>query len=337
MPQAVHPFYPALPNHNLQPFRAFPSTPRDNRSTFLVGQSARTKGMHMAKDKKISDLPGISQAAIMGLSRSGIVTMNDMVNADFDKVAYLLEDYNEATRLLKEARKAVEQQQSRRSRNSQPEPPPPPMSEIPAPLTQRIVNDEVQEVRPARPEPVRLDAARPSKPLRIPAPPPSDGPFQQALSFATRGLRIDDSPGRQAAAKRMSVAGLLLRYGASESDIITALILEPAEAGTISADEAATKFGPKVEKTLEECASLRAVPLLPSGKLPRYYLDMARSASLSARRVCAAYIPYLSEGPSGVSAQVYGRLLCEALEAGGPDELISACRAALESGVKMAA
>lgn len=284
----------------------------------------------MAKDKKISDLPGISEAAVMGLSRSGFVTVTDMVNGDFDKIAYLLEDYNEATRLLKEARRVVEQQQSRRSRN-QSEPPPQPVAEIPAPLTQRIVSDHEPEAD-RRPEP-----ARPNKPIRIPAPPPSESAFQQALACATRGLNIEETAGRQAAAKRMSVAGLLLRYGATESDIISALILESAEAGAISASDAASKFGPKVEKTLEECASLRAVPLLPSGKLPRYYLDMARGASLSARRVCAAFIPYLAEGPNGVSPQLYGRLLCEALEAGGPDELIAACRAAMESGVRMAA
>lgn len=287
----------------------------------------------MPKDKKISELPGISQAAVMGLSRSGFVTVTDMVNADFDKVAYLLEDYNEATRLLKEARRIVEHQQSRRSRSqSEAAPARQPAPEIPAPLTQRIVSDHVPESERVRPEP-----ARPNKPIRIPAPPPSESPFQQALSFATRGLNIDESAGRQAAAKRMSVAGLLLRYAASESDIIAALILEPAEAGAISADDAATRFGPTVEKTLEECASLRAVPLLPSGKLPRYYLDMARGASLSARRVCAAFIPYLAEGPNGVSPQLYARLLCEALEAGGPDELIAACRAALDSGIRMAA
>jgi hypothetical protein len=285
----------------------------------------------MPKDKKISELPGITQAAVMGLSRSGFMTVTDMVNADFDKIAYLLEDYNEATRLLKEARRIVDHQQSRRSRHHA-ESAPGPAPEIPAPLTQRVVSDHVPEAERVRPEP-----ARPSKPLRIPAPPPSESPFQQALSFATRGLNIDEPAGRNAAAKRLSVAGLLLRYGASDSDIIAALILEPAESGAISADDAAARFGPKVERILEECASLRAVPLLPSGKLPRYYLDMARSASLSARRVCAAFVPYLSEAPNGVSPQLYARLLCEAVEAGGPDELIAACRAALDSGLRVAA
>jgi len=302
----------------------------------------------MAKDKKISDLPGITQAAVMGLSRSGIVTINDLVAAEFDKVAYLLEDYNEATRLVTEARRIAEHQNSRRSRGGpqsgqgqQPTQPPP---EIPAPLTQRIVSDTSSpEPTPHRPmEPGRF--ARPQL-LRIPPPPaPSgDSPLQLAMAIATRGLNLSDSPGvghdesRAILAKRLSVAGLLLRYGASGADVIAALVLEPAESGAIGADEVASRFGPKVERTLEECASLRAVPMLPSGKLPRYYLDMARAAPLSARRVCAAFLPYLNEGPHGVSASAYARLLCEALEAGGHDELIAACRNAMESGIRAAA
>lgn len=301
----------------------------------------------MAKDKKISELPEISPAAVMGLNRSGIVTVNDLVAADFDKVAYLLEDYNEARRLVTEAHKMVENQQQaggRRSRNqpaaSQPAP------QIPGPLSQKIVSEPPAPPEPSQAPPTPrapLDPTRFARPqlLRIPPPPPNDTPLQLAMAIATRGLTLSDNGGhdesRAALAKRLSVAGLLLRYGACGSDVIAALILESAESGVVSADEVASRFGPKVERTLEECASLRAVPMLPSGKLPRYYLDMARSAPVSARRVCAAFLPYLNEGPNGVSASAYARLLCEALEAGGHDELIAACRAAMETGVRAAA
>jgi hypothetical protein len=295
----------------------------------------------MAKDKKISELSGISPAAVMGLNRSGIVTVNDLVLAEFDKVAYLLEDYNEAARLLKEARKIVD---SRRGRNASepqqaaPQPPTPtPAPEIPGPLGQKVVPVNGASASGA-PEPLR-----PGKPqlTRIPAPPPSDTSLQQAMTVATRGLHLSDQrPGddsRSTLARRLSVAGLLLRHGASEAEVIAGLILEPAESGSLSADDVGLRFGPRVERVLEECASLRAVPMLPSGKLPRYYLDMARTASLPARRVCASYVPFVSEGPHGVSGPVYARLLCEALEAGGPDELIAACRAALETGARAAA
>src|ERR1043165_6442236 len=98
----------------------------------------------MAKDKKINDLPGISQAALMGLNRSGIVTVNDLVAAEFDKVAYLLEDDNEAARLLKEARRMVEQQGSRKSRSQQDSAPAQAPSEIPGPLGQKVVSDHPQ-------------------------------------------------------------------------------------------------------------------------------------------------------------------------------------------------
>ena len=302
----------------------------------------------MAKDKKISELPEITQAAVMGLSRSGIVTVNDLVAAEFDKVAYLLEDYNEARRLVTEAHKVVEQQQNRKGRN-QPAGAQSAGPQIPGPLGQKVMNEaEVSsESQPARApsDPTRF--ARPQL-LRIPPPPPSpsnDSPLQHAMAVATRGLTLLDTANgandqsRVILAKRLSVAGLLLRYGSSGADVIAALILEPAESGTITAEEVGTRFGPKVERTLEECASLRAVPMLPSGKLPRYYLDMARAAPLSARRVCAAFLPYLTEGPPGaaVSTAAYARLLCEALEAGGHDELIAACRNAMEGGVRAAA
>lgn len=305
----------------------------------------------MAKDKKINELPGITQAAVMGLNRSGIVTLTDLVAAEFDKVAYLLEDYNEATRLVTEARRMVEQQQHKRGRHAANSPAPQPPPEIPAPLAQKVIDSEEQRAHESRDRQDSREArlhesreARANDPtrfarpqlLRIPAPPPNDTPFQHALAVATRGMSITESTGndesRALLAKRLSVAGLLLRYGASGHDVIAALILEPAESGQISADEVAQRFGPKVERTLEECASLRAVPMLPSGKLPRYYLDMARAAPLSARRVCAAFLPYMTDGHHGVSATAYARLLCEALEAGGHDELIAACRSAMESG-----
>ncbi len=308
-----------------------------------------------AKDKKINELPGITQAAVMGLSRSGIVTLNDLVSAEFDKVAYLLEDYNEATRLVTEARRIVEFQQSKRSRNNNAnnhaQPPSQPPPEIPAPLAQKVVESNQPDPRqpesrdPRMSDPRLNDPTRFARPqlLRIPAPPPTDTPLQHAMAIATRGLNLSDTANdesRAILAKRLSVAGLLLRYGASGADVIAALILEPAESGVISADEVASRFGPKVERTLEECASLRAVPMLPSGKLPRYYLDMARAAPLSARRVCAAFLPYLTEGSfggGGVSASAYARLLCEALEAGGHDELIAACRNAMSPGARAAA
>lgn len=301
----------------------------------------------MAKDKKINDLPGISQAALMGLNRSGIVTMNDLVAAEFDKVAYLLEDYNEAARLLKEARRLVEQQgNSRKSRNQQDSAASQAPSEIPAPLAQKVVSEHAPNGNAPTIESPRfgIESSRIGKPqlTRIPAPPPSDNSLQQAMTVATKGLYLGEQQrageeGRAILARRLSVAGLLLRHGASEAEVIAGLILEPAESGSISADDASHRFGPRVERILEECASLRAVPMLPSGKLPRYYLDMARTASVPARRVCAAYVPYVTEGPHGVSGSTYASLLCEALEAGGPDELIAACRAALESGHRAAA
>ena len=51
----------------------------------------------MAKDKhRIGEIAGISPAAVVGLNRIGIVTIHDLLHAEFDRVAYIVDDYNEA-------------------------------------------------------------------------------------------------------------------------------------------------------------------------------------------------------------------------------------------------
>src|SRR5262249_40847963 len=146
---------------------------------------------------------------------------------------------------------------SSEAQQATPQPPAPtPAPEIPGPLGQKVVPVNGANANGA-PEP-----ARPGKPqlTRIPAPPPSDTSLQQAMTVATRGLHLSDQrPGddsRSTLARRLSVAGLLLRHGASEAEVIAGLILEPAESGALSADDVGLRFGPRVERVLEECASL---------------------------------------------------------------------------------
>src|SRR4051812_4454455 len=61
----------------------------------------------MAKDKGIGELSGIAPAAVVGLTGAGIVSAGDLVAADFDRVAYIVDDYNEAARLVREAAKEI--------------------------------------------------------------------------------------------------------------------------------------------------------------------------------------------------------------------------------------
>jgi hypothetical protein len=280
----------------------------------------------MAKDKRINELPGISNAAVVALNRAGIVSVHDLLSQEFDRVAYVVEDYNEAARLVKEARKMSEGRRMRGNTDSL----------VPAPLSggQASPRAERHHARAVHAAP----AAQPSSTSGS----TSDGALGGALSLAARGLNISGQNGTEARAslaRRLSVAAVLLEHGGSESEISAAVLLEAAEGGTVGADDIASRCGEGIGALLEECGSLRAVPILPTGKPPRYYLDMARGVSREARRVCAAhlFISLGEDGPPAGSGPWYYRLLLEALEAGGPDELVSMARAAVEGSKRAAA
>jgi hypothetical protein len=161
------------------------------------------------------------------------------------------------------------------------------------------------------------------------------------MYLAMRGLALKGPAGAEARAvlaRRFEVASIILSTGGSEAEIAAAVLLDAAEAGTVSPDDVANRCGAPIETLIEECASLRAVPMLPTGKTPRYYLEMARGASREARRVCAVHLLLAARsGGAGLpGGQWYARILAEALEAGGPDELVSQARAEVE-GMKKAA
>src|SRR5262249_30514401 len=115
--------------------------------------------------------------------------------------------------------------------------------------------------------------------------------------------------------------------------------LEPLEMGALKIEELAPRFGQAVESLLDDCTALRAVPMLPSGKPPRYYMDMARESSRESRRICAAHlIAALHAGPSSLPGGAwYAKILMEGLEAAGPEDLVAAARAALDGAKRQAA
>lgn len=243
----------------------------------------------MAKDKRINELPGITQSAVVGLNRIGILSLADLLAADFDRVAYIVENADEATRLMKEARRTLGTEAPRR----------------------RHVE-----------APSRARAAHQAPPAHAPAAVSSDSsPLGAALALAGRGL-----DGRTSLAQRLAAVSMLLAHGGSDEELAAALVLEPTESGAVSFDDVASTLGPEIARVVDEAAALRAVPMLPTGKLPRYYLDMARAASPAARHVCAAFIPGLLAHATGPQAY-YAGLLIEGLEAGGPDEIVAAARA----------
>jgi hypothetical protein len=298
----------------------------------------------MAKEKRISELPGITQAAVVGLNRAGIVTIHDLLKEEFDRVAYVVDDYNEAARLVKEARKIAE---GRRGVKHGPDPlVPGPLSNNPQPNASRhhARSGSISHSSPA-PTPAPSQAHPPAAAHAAPhsseaSAADGDGLLAGALPLAMRGIILtgdEAEEGRTALARRLEAVALLLSHGGSEQEMAAALLLEAAEAGAIGPEDAAD-CAPNLEQLLEECGSLRAVPMLPTGKPPRYYLEMAKTASREARRVCATHlILAVKTGEPLPGGPWYAKLLLESLEAGGPDELVALARTAVDRSHRAAA
>ncbi|MFN0133696.1 MAG: hypothetical protein ACKVW3_14355 [Phycisphaerales bacterium] len=255
----------------------------------------------MPKDKRINELPGIAQSAVVGLNRIGILSLADLLAADFDRVAYIVENADEATRLMKEARRTLGTETPRR-RHSEP--------------TSRHRAHGSTTTHSTMPASLSHPAG-PTQPA-----PPGQSALGAALALAGKGLE-----GRTALANRIGALSMLFDHGASDDELAAALVLEPAESGAVALDEIASTLGNDIARAVEEAAALRAVPMLPTGKLPRYYLDMARNATVTSRRICAAFVPSMLAADHGPQAY-YAGLLLEGLEAGGPDDLVAAARAA---------
>jgi hypothetical protein len=280
----------------------------------------------MAKDKRINELPGISASAVLGLNRIGIVSLHDLLTADFDRVAYIVDDFNEAARLVKEAKKQSQGEPTRRTSKSSAteQQAPSPLSPMPSPVTPRGQ--------------MRI-AGHIQAPRHTPAPggdTAGSAVLAAALAAAGQGVSLTGSAAeecRATLARRLGVAALMLENNAAEPEILAAMLLEAAEAGAVSPEDVSGRFGAAVEKLVDECTSLRAVPMLPTGKPPRYYMDMAASASPEARRVCAAFLTVACRtGGQGLPGGTwYARLLIEALESGGPDDLVALAREAADS------
>jgi hypothetical protein len=291
----------------------------------------------MAREKKVSELPGISQTAVVGLNRMGVLTAAELMAADFERVAYVLEDYNEAARLVREARKAVD---GKRVRSGDPGPMPP------APLASGIVTPPAKPAMKVSEWARSVAAGAPTGKANRPGGHP--GPASAAAGSAVVGTALamaaesamgDEGDGwRVVLRRRLSAVTTLLDHRGTEAEVAAALLLEAIEEGEVGAEmggEATSKMGAEVERILEECISLRTVPVLPNGKIPRYYLEMARNAGLPSRRVCAACLLAAFEHEPSAPGPELTRL-GEALLAGPGDELLRKLEALLE-GMKRAA
>jgi hypothetical protein len=340
--------------------------------------------MPITKESLVSDLPGVSPAQAVALNRLGITRVGELIAADYESVAVTLESFDEATRLLREAKKHTESNDSKAHVNAAanaqaqaaaaarakvaPRHRPHPHAKPAAHSAPQPVHGPHSAPRPHSPQPVPQPAARPAG-VRFagdaaPAPNHSghhagadqgakrsggsqdDGMLSTALSLAGRGIDFSGADGRAALSRRLGATTFLLEHEAEEADAIAALILEGVEDGSIPAASVARDFGEQVGQLVEECATIRAVPVSPLGKLPKYYLEMAQKTSVSSRRVCAAHqIAHLhlnaeaavAAGESRGGVVWYARLLLEALEAGGPDPVVSLLRSSVDALSRVAA
>jgi hypothetical protein len=255
--------------------------------------------MKMAKDKRLSELPGISSASVVALERVGYLNCSDLVNADFHRVAYILDDYTEATRIVREARRACGTATD--SQGGDPSPP--------GPLSSTVEASAPREGRKAQ-SPV----------------PKSNATSLLERSLSQLGAVASIGAGeldRGLLRRRLAALLMLLEHNASEAEAAAAIMLEPVENGDIEQSELQRLFGQGISDMVDECMMLRAIPMLPSGKLPPIYLNSARTSSREARRICAAHLAALAD-TGALPDQNYLRLHVQALQAAGADELVDA-------------
>lgn len=338
--------------------------------------------MPITNESLVSEIPGCSPAQAVALNRLGITRVGELLAADYESVAVTLESFDEATRILREAKKHIEalsaraaaaNNQSGQHRRPIPTNKPKPQakpgapgnghspSHAPAPSPRPAA----QPGRPASHGQVRFagdthtvgmsthevaaDRARAAaaQQQRDQQPQRDDGVLSVALSYAGRGVDLNSGDeSRAALSRRLGAASFLLEHEASEADAIASLILEAVEDGTLPPNSVGKTFGDEVAALIEECATIRAVPVSPLGKLPKYYMEMAQKASVSARRICAAHqIANLhlnaeaaaAAGESRGGLVWYARLLVEALEAAGPDPVVGLLRSSVDALSRVAA
>jgi hypothetical protein len=261
-------------------------------------------------DRRLSELPGITPAAVVALERVGFLSCSDLVSADFHRVAYILDDYNEATRLVREARRACGLENGTGKDAADPLPP--------GPLTSTVVNRQQRVSVQASPTP-------PAKGDRM--------GLNAALGVLTLGLNDPAGEDRDTLRRRMGVVMNLLEFRAGETELVAAGCLEAVESGALEVSELAQELGRAVVSLVEECMTLRAVPVLPTGRLPPMFVEAARNASPEARRVCAAHLLLLASTGGDPS---YMRLHLEALRAGGNDDTVEAAAAAVRGNRRAA-
>jgi hypothetical protein len=264
----------------------------------------------MTKDKRLAELPQISPAAVVALERVGCLSCSDLVGADFERIAFVLDDYNEATRLVREARRACGIGIGATRESGDPAPP--------GPLTGAVGT--------RMPRTTSRGAAPPA-PARSYGGESMD--LNSALGMLALGLNTNGGLDREGLKRRLMAMLVMLDRDASEVELLAASLLDPVECGTLQEADVQQQFGKTIAALVDDCLQLRAIPVLPSGRLPRAYLDRSRAAPREARRVCAAHLTALASA-GGCEDDRYMRLHLDALRAGDDEEMVNAAAQAVE-------
>lgn len=298
--------------------------------------------MANSKQRPIGEIAGITSSAVVQLNRAGINTIADLLAADYEQVAVLMDCFDDAAKVIKEAKRMIEQDDRAARAEAESRPAvrparvprhtPAHASHADSLAASHATNPHAMSPRSARVlmNPSHAAGARIDGPAATDAAPATrafESPIMEALSMGlTQGAPANE-PHRATIGRRLSVASRLLASPGSDAEPIAAVLLEAVEAGAIPMERAIKAFGPEVARVLDEAMAIRAVPVSPSGRLPQYYMDMAAKASTPARRVCAAFQLWWLEQPAAQAPGAstwYAKLIAEALEAGEPNTLIAA-------------
>lgn len=216
----------------------------------------------------IAEVAGIGQPAVMCLNRIGINTLSDLLAANPDEVAYHLDSYDEATRVLDAARLRAKNDAAVQS------------NPLPA-----------RDARPSGEAPRGGPGSLSFQPAG-PGGQPTPSLLSAALSLAAAHAG-DDAPGHPGAlglSERLSAVALVLEHGGSAAEAAAAAlhdaVLSPGWA--MSAPEAGARFGPEVGALVEHCARIQGVPLSPMGRPQTSYIHLVAQAPAGARLICSA-------------------------------------------------
>jgi len=212
----------------------------------------------------IGELKGISDSAVLALTRNGVVTVEDLLRRDIDQIAYLVDSMETARRLFDAAERVCR-------------PPAVAPPKDPEPGPERDAESQESQDASASDE-------QPARPKSL---------LGETLSFIGELGRstLDGGTTGLSAEQRLHTLGLVSEGGGGDVECIASLlqgaIVEPHAAA--DPDLARERFGEKVGDLLDECIMVLSVPVTPVGRPQKAYVEMVARSTGGAKLVCTAH------------------------------------------------